>query len=337
MKHVKYPKILQFRNVISNLVNAAQYMGPDCTGEPIYDRSIVLPKLQMHGTVKLHGTNAGISYNHKDGLWIQSRTNIINSNKDNAGFAFFVESNKDEIKDLLSSYLDADSDNTVTVYGEWVGQRIQKGVAISNLEKSLFVFGIKVSNEDESINSYWIDSADFKIPTIRIYNIEDYLTFDLELDLNNPQLIQNELADITNKIEEECPVAKEFGFSGIGEGVVWTINFKNNVYRFKVKGTKHSVSKVKTLASVDVEKLNSINEFVDYSVTKNRVDQGLRVVFGETDLDVKKMGEFIKWIKNDIISEEMDTLVENKLEPKDVAKSISTKAREMFFDVYNKF
>ena len=41
----------------------------------------------------------------------------------------------------------------------------------------------------------------------------------------------------------------------------------------KVKGEKHSSSKVKKLASVDVEKLNSIKDFVDYAVTESRLEQ----------------------------------------------------------------
>ena len=50
-----------------------------------------------------------------------------------------------------------------------------------------------------------------------------------------------------------------------------------------MKGTKHSVSKVKTLAPVNVEKLNSIQEFVDYSVTRVRFEQGLSEVFSSPE------------------------------------------------------
>jgi hypothetical protein len=43
------------------------------------------------------------------------------------------------------------------------------------------------------------------------------------------------------------------------------------------------------------------------------------------------MGEVMRWINEDIIKEETDTLVKNNLEPKDVNKYVSTKVREMFF------
>jgi hypothetical protein len=99
-----------------------------------------------------------------------------------------------------------------------------------------------------------------------------------------------------------------------------------------VKGEKHSSSKVKTLAAVDVEKLNTIKEFVDYSVSESRFNQALENIFPNNEpIDVKKMGDVIRWVVNDVIKEEMDTMVENQLEPKEINKYISSKVREMFF------
>lgn len=120
--------------------------------------------------------------------------------------------------------------------------------------------------------------------------------------------------------------------SMIGEGIVWSAEFKDIVYRFKVKGERHSSSKVKTLASVDVEKLESIQKFVEYAVTENRFNQAIENVFpNQEPIDTKKLGDVIRWVVNDVIKEEMDTMVENKIEPKEVNKYISSKAREMFF------
>jgi hypothetical protein len=104
------------------------------------------------------------------------------------------------------------------------------------------------------------------------------------------------------------------------------------VHRFKVKGEKHSSSKVKTLAAVDVEKLNSITEFIDYAVTDSRFNQALDITYPNNEpIDVKKMGDLIRWVVNDVIKEESDTLSKNGLEPKDVNKYLSAKVREMFF------
>ena len=135
-----------------------------------------------------------------------------------------------------------------------------------------------------------------------------------------------------DKVVSELNEDVNVEISMIGEGIVWTAEVKGVVHRFKVKGEKHSSSKVKTLASVDVEKLNSIKEFVDYAVSESRFNQALENVFPNSEpIDVKKMGDVIRWVVNDVIKEEMDTLVENQLEPKEINKYISAKVREMFF------
>jgi hypothetical protein len=336
-KHISYPKIEQFRNTVANINRQVNFVGLDDSGEPIYDHSIPKPVLTFKGTVKLHGTNAGVSYNTQEGLWAQSRENIITPTQDNAGFAFFVESNKDEFLRLIQLVClkekVAPSEFTISIYGEWCGGNIQKGVGISNLEKSFFIFGVKISKpEDDTFNAYWVDSSYLKSTENKIYNIEDYTTYTIDVDFNMPQLVQNKLSEITEQVELECPIAKAFGHSGVGEGVVWSCEYKGTVHRFKVKGEKHSVSKVKTLASVDTEKLGSIQEFIEYSVTQNRFNQGIEKVFGTPDkVDIKQMGELIRWMVNDVTTEEMDTMVKNNLEPKDVNKYISNKTREMFF------
>ena len=345
-KHISYPKILQFRNIVANVNRAITFTGIDENGDGIYDPSIPKPTLTFKGSVKLHGTNAGVCYNKKEGIWIQSRENIITTEKDNAGFAFFVESNKEKFKELFIQIIKENKDlnyavdvlnHTISIFGEWAGGSIQKNVGISQLEKSFYIFAVKVSKIDDiDFKSYWLPSNNLRGKYNLIYNIEDFETFSVDVDFNMPQLSQNKFAELTEAVENECPVAKEFGIkNGLGEGIVWSCEINGDVHRFKVKGDKHSVSKVKTLASVDIEKLNSIKEFVEYSVTENRFQQAIGIIFLDNDLDVKKLGDLIRWVISDVTKEEMDTMVENKLEPKDVNKYISTKTREMFFTLQN--
>jgi hypothetical protein len=346
MKHISYPEIGQFRNIVSSILRMVNFTGLDEKGEAIYDPSIPKPTLKFNGTVKLHGTNAGVSYNAHDGLWVQSRENIITPQQDNAGFAFFVESHKDVFLQMIMEIFvnnkmqKDDQIHTVTIFGEWAGKGIQKGMGITNLEKSFFIFGVKISKiEDPEFKAYWVDSSYLRSPENKIYNIEDYQTYEIDVDFNMPQLAQNKLVEITIDVENECPVGKAFGFSGIGEGVVWSTEFKGSVHRFKVKGEKHSASKVKVLAEVDIEKLNSIKEFVDYAVTENRFNQAMEKVFGlsKENIDVAKLGDLLRWMVTDIMKEEMDTMVKNNIEPKEVNKYISQKTKEMFFTTYNKF
>lgn len=342
-KHIKYPKIQQFRNVVSDINRMISFVGLDENGNAIYDKSIKKPVLTFKGTVKLHGTNSSVCYNVENGLWVQSRQHIITVENDNYDFAAFVDKNKEIfmsiIKDVMYKHKIDVNINIISIYGEWAGKGIQKNVGISEIEKAFFIFGVKISNpNEEDFKSYWINSKDLKSKENRIFNVEDYKTYEVEVDFNMPGLAQNEFAEITEQVEKECPIAKSFGIdNGVGEGVVWMINYKNVNHRFKVKGAKHSVSKVKKLASIDIEKMNSIKDFVNYTVTENRFLQAIEIVFKDDEIDINKMGDFLRWIVNDINREEMDTMLENNLEPKEVNKYISAKAREMFFAEMNKF
>lgn len=340
-KHISFPSIEQFRNVVGTVNRQYNFVGLDENGEAIYDSSLPKPVLTFKGTVKLHGTNAGVCFNDLDGMWYQSRENIITPEKDNAGFAFFADANKEQFASMFGKIADRSNidttKNTISIYGEWCGGNIQKGVAICNLPKSFFIFGVKVTPHhiegiEKQPSAYWVDYTDLKNNEAKIYNIDDFETYSMDIDFNMPELVQNKLGELTLAVEEECPVGKAFGFSGIGEGIVWSCELKGNIHRFKVKGEKHSSSKVKKLASVDTEKITSIKEFVDYAVTESRFNQAIEKIFPNNEpVDVKKLGDVMRWVVNDIIKEETDTLVQNNLEPKDIGKYVSNKVREMFF------
>jgi len=340
VKISKFPKIGQFREVVKEVQFMSAYCGKDDLGNAIYDHSLPKPTLKFKGTVKLHGTNAGVGYNPTDGLWVQSRTNIIEVGKDNAGFAFFVEGHKQSFLDLFTEIRNENigkigENDDVIIFGEWAGEGIQKGVAITGIPKSFFIFDVKIRPEDETVDPYYIKSSYLSDTDNRIYNIEDYLSFEIEIDFNMPEKSQNKLVEITQAVEELCPVGKAFGVEGVGEGVVWSCNYNDSKLRFKVKGEKHSVTKVKKLASVDTEKLANIEEFVEYAVTEARLYQGLNEIFPDGVLVNNKIGEYLKWVMSDIIAEETDTMTDNGLSPKDVGKYVSNKAKRFFFEQYN--
>lgn len=346
----KYPSINQFRNVIKDVKDRNQFVGIDDAGVAIFDRTIKLPVLKFTGTTKLHGTNAGIGFNFDDlhNYWTQSRVNIITPMKDNAGFAAYVHSRKHDfieifqgIQKTLTRYLENyDQFSGVVIYGEWCGGSIQKSVGINALGNMFVVFGIKLisKNLDKSAN-VWVNDDFIKTVIVNdsemsLYNIFTFGQWELDIDFNEPEQIQNKLIELTEQVEKECPCAFWFGVEkSVGEGIVWShnsIKFPN--LRFKVKGSCHSSSKVKTLAPVDIEKVNSINECVDSIVTESRLNQGLEHLrMNGIELDQKNTGDFIKWVTQDCIKEEIDTILGNNLEVQDVMKGVSKKAKDWFF------
>ena len=89
MKLNKMPSIDQFRQAVRNIKHSAQFQGFDSHAELIMDRNAKMPILDVVGTVKVHGTNAGYSL-HNNEYYCQSKKSVITLQKDNAGFASFV-------------------------------------------------------------------------------------------------------------------------------------------------------------------------------------------------------------------------------------------------------
>jgi hypothetical protein len=322
---ISFPKISQFNSLIQSLK---------------MDGSIT-----FHGTVKLHGTNSAICVQN-DTIWTQSRENVITPAKDNCGFSTYFSSAErqvavfDIVNKLRSTY-NISKDKVVALFGEWVGPGVQKGVAISKLpSKSFFLFAIRVVNTEKVItesNQEGIFKEDLWLPingisnhSIHFYNVEDYKTFSLTIDLNDPKSQVAYIQSLVDEVEKQCPIAKAFNVEGIGEGIVWTADCNGNRLIFKTKGKEHAVTVHKDggTVQVDTEKLNSLNEFATYAITEARLNQGIEKVFGVEALVKEKTGNFIKWITNDILTEEAATISSNGLSAKDVQGIISKKARE---------
>lgn len=335
VKHISFPSIEQYRNAIRNVRDHAQYTGTDENGDATFDRSVRAPKLKYTGTVKLHGTNAGIVFWPDGQVTYQSRERIITPEDDNAGFAKFAKANISKLKEFCPVVV---RNNPVAIFGEWCGGNIQAKVALNQLPKMFVVFGIKDGD-------VWLGNNDLALynePELNIYNIYQFPTYEIEIDFENPEEAQNRLVDITMAVEEECPVGKELGVTGTGEGVVWTLSDNNpgwtfsSKYSFKVKGEKHQNSKVRTVAPVDMERVNSIKEAVDMYLTESRLEQGIDKLreLGK-EFDVKSTGDYLKWIVGDVWKEHGDAIEASGLTQKDVNPVMSRTARLWFMDKLN--
>ena len=316
----KYPSIDQFRNVIRTVRTNHDYQGKDEEGNPIYSHTENYPTLKFKGTVKLHGTNAGI-VDYGDRIEFQSRERVLSLEDDNAGFMRIMHS-----KDLAFLFDRFNSVEYIAVYGEWCGGNIQKSVAINGLDKMFVIFGVKVDDN-------WVElPSDLHNNEEGIYNILQFPTYEIDIDFNTPEIVQNKLIEMTLLVEEECPAGKFFGKEGVGEGIVFTCT-SDQTLKFKSKGEKHSASKVKVINAVDVELMQSINDFVELAVSENRLNQGISF-FKENNISVdsKNTGEFLRWIVTDVLKEEKDTLEESGLDEKKVKAAVATKARVWFLN-----
>jgi len=326
---IRFPKIHQFRQCIREVALRSRF------GEVANGKSPEkLPTLTFTGTVKLHGTNAAIVRKPDGSITYQSRLREITLLNDNAGFAWAMTAiGEDFLNQFLKANLSPGDDETCIIFGEWCGKGIQKGCAVHQLDKMFVIFAAMLSREDKS---RWVDLTPFSAPEHRIFNILDFPTYQLEIDFENPAHAQERLQALVREIEACCPVAKVFGVDGIGEGLVWKCSeegYRSSKLWFKTKGEKHLVSKVKTVAAVDVEKVESIQKFIDMVLTSARLSQGISALIEEgLPVDRRSTGRFLSWIAQDVVSEEKDVIIANGLQMNEVSRQLKNKARDWFFE-----
>jgi hypothetical protein len=330
-KVYKYPSIDQFYQIKRTVVFKTQCIGVDEQQQPILDESIKLPSIEYVGTVKLHGTNNSIVIRRDQPIVTQSRECIITPENDSYGFSKFAHNLPKILLEQFHTYCGGDC----IIYGEFVGKGIQKGVGISQLDRSFFIFGAK-----SIITDKWINCSGLKCNSERIYNIYDYPTYNIVIDFNDPQKSLDDINKWTTEVEESCPISAALGLTGIGEGIVWSPvdpQWCDTSYRitFKTKGIKHD-QHIKREATVDPIKSACIDEFIKKHVVTERLDQGItHLISIKAEITEKSTGEFIKWVRSDILKESIDELVQSKLNIKDINIAISTAARKWYFNKIN--
>ena len=317
--------------------------------------------LKFTGTVKLHGSNAGIRLS-KDGYICQSRNrNLGPEDADNATFRFNMDQHTtyiNTLQDNLCKAYDAEFEDVFVVYGEWCGQGIQKNVAISELSKRLIIFDIKHITEDGK--EVWLSDWQHLLPSDNedmFWNIYEFPTYELELDCNYPDGVVEQLTELVEAVEAECPVAKRFGVSGIGEGIVWThtgetvvvdVEYVNGAgvtvtepkeftvrYVFKTKGQKHDSTGSATKLKVQLtpEQLETQTDFIKAVLTESRLNQGIQYLeeMGH-EVCMKSFGHYIKWVMADVVKEEYDVMIANGIDNKTVGKILPNHIRQWFME-----
>lgn len=317
----KFTSIESFKHVVANVRKHYNKFGKP------------FPTLNFEGTVKLHGTNAGVRRTASGKIQPQSRERLVSIGSDNAGFAFYIESHMDAVKRLFDGFA---SDADVTLYGEWCGGNIQSNVALSKLEKHWVLFAVKVNGE------YAVLPRDLHDNANKIYNVYQIPTYHVEIDFLSPEPASEILADLTLKVEKECPWAKlMFNVEGISEGIVWhSVEHPEKEFLwFKTKGMLHKGNdKTKTpKIKIDDQKLASIKELVNEILPEWRLEQGISYL-RENALPLlpQSTGDYLKWIAKDILKEETDTIVASGFEWKQVQGQVMQTSRQFFLTAINK-
>ncbi|MEB3883701.1 RNA ligase family protein [Lyngbya sp. CCY1209] len=294
------------------------------------------PKVTYRAKIKLDGTNGGIQIFTDGRIAAQSRSQIINAKNDNAGFADWVTSQIDFFSQIAG-------DEHLTIFGEWCGKGIQKRASISKIDRKIFaVFalqygGIEGKKARLEVDPDRICAAIAPHPDIFVL---PFVGEPIVLDFGDREQLKaasDRLNQMVSDVEQCDPWVKEnFGIEGLGEGVVLypksDTRIENIAYAdllFKAKGEQHQVVKTKKSVQIDPEVAQSIEDFVKLFVTNLRLEQAITEACGG-ELDMKHMGNFLKWIVTDIQKESVAELESNQLQWKDVSKSITNVARTWY-------
>lgn len=342
----KYPKIRQFRDIVQDVKHYSELTGVDDEGNPVYNILNPKPLIIFTGTTKVHGTNAGIYYNWEtEELRAQQRNSFCDDNA-HYGFKEWVKENEKLLKDYIFNYFDNSSYvplKEITLYGEWAGVGIQNGVGVSKLPKFFYLTDIYYLTKLTNLEGF-VDKVGLNLlpgmPGIRLYNSEDFRPRieSIAIDFNKPELAIEALEELTLRIENECPVAKQLGAEGklIGEGIVWSARYKGKTLTFKTKGPKHHAPGVKKIVAISPEVTNSVTEFVDLTVNERRLEQALHEVIGAEIPTAQHLGKFLGWVGKDVKEEEIDTLTAAGLDWSHVKKAIPRKAKDWYLEYLNK-
>ena len=284
------------------------------------------------GTAKIDGSNCSLVEKNKVRSY-QSRNNIITIDNDHLKFAAFAESKIgafDSLYDKIYSWYDYNQDYVYVIYGEYFGKNIQRDLAVSQVKRSFAIFDVIIFTSD---NFIYLPPDKLELlndHANRIYNVYEFGTFNLKINLDNLDEANAILETNTLQVGKQCPVGKYFGIEGRGEGVVYSCY--DPLLKFKVKTDESSVVYRHEKNLAKVEETKNIQEFIDYSVTENRLNQGLTEIFNGKKIDESDVPDFIRWVVADVLREEDLTIQTNNLDLRRLKKAIGKKARDFIMN-----
>ena len=327
---IKYPSIDSYKNVVKEINRT--------TGVESF------PTIRMTGTVKIHGTNAGVIITQDGDVLAQSRNRLLTLDSDNAGFASFVEVSRDHFLACAQKSIGKTEWPYVVVYGEWCGGNIQAGVGVNGMPKSFVAFDVYLTDGEDGV---FIDQCEsFSNDDRRIYSIYEFKTWEMDINFSSRDDVEK-LNELTLQVESRCPVAMVLNAGGesfTGEGIVWRGNHKGKRLLFKHKGEKHQrgggSKSIKTVAAFTPEQQSAVDSFCAEALTVDRLMQGMEYLseMGH-EKTMKSTGIYLGWVMRDINKEcrlSIDELESaHGIEWKILNNKITKTVREWYFDNCN--
>ncbi|CAO2651869.1 Nn.00g001520.m01.CDS01 [Neocucurbitaria sp. VM-36] len=336
-----YPKIT---NHVSEIVQNLQHLNRDPENP---EGEVVLDQVPLVGTIKLHGTHADIVIYNDDRIVFQSRNVTgLSAAKDNQGFATAMSKKSKTLLRLRDLYLSrwtqlnpnatVDASRPVLIAGEWIGENVQKGVAIAQLSKRFVIISVNINGQWQNDTSF----SGISLPNHDIYNISRAGLFNATL---YPQDIQRTLAEVeplAEAVANRCPFAETFGVEGEGEGLVWKLaphQYNSNpTLWFKTKGGRFKPTfarppkKIKSFDTVEEQRREAAS-LVQVWCSEQRLEQGWDVMREKgIERNLRGLSDFLKWVQHDVLVEEKGYIQQYKVDESGLKISIARIAKPWY-------
>ncbi len=284
------------------------------------------PTVRLGRKIKLHGTNGGVRVAPDGAVAAQSKSRDITSEKDNAGFAKWVETN-------VSAFAAVAKGQTITIFGEWAGLGIQRKDVVTTLKaKYFFVFSVQLGD-------YMITNP--RVIEMMVPDLDNLLIIPWDASGGSDLMFTIDFGDIeaareftdmasvdAEKVGELDPfIASVFEVEGSGEGHVYMpidslMRDEFSELTFKVKAESHRVKQTEKAASVKVEIPEDVQDFVKKFVTDARGEQAVAEACGGL-YEKRFMSKYMKWMGQDIKKESEVELAEMGKAWKDVSAPLN--------------
>lgn len=343
-----YPKITShISEVVEKLL--ALHRNPE---KP--ESEVSIAPVPIIGTVKLHGTHGDILIYHDNTIVFQSRNTVgLSPLKDNQGFAAAMSDKTAALLQLRDSCLSRWRDlhparqlcqtHPVILAGEWIGTKIQKDVAISQLSRRFVIVSLSINAEWQRDQDY----ADIAAPKYDVYNISQAGVFRATLYPHDVQRTVADVEQLAEQVAAQCPFARLFGVEGAGEGIVWKPFSESTAYHaspalwFKTKGgsfkqasyqaPRQRIEK-KVGGREDEEARRREAEMAAQSWCGTlRLEQGWDVLREKgIKRDAQGLGAFLTWIQQDILVEEKQSMQRAEIDEAVLKKEIARIAKPWY-------
>lgn len=351
--HLPFRHIGSFHNVSKWAHKTLTSNAPESLKQSLQDT------IRYIGTVKLHGTSFQVQC-HRGYFVPQSRNQALVGDSGHYGSVDWLQDLRvieaiREVEQDIRLRFNLHEDTPLILCGEWCGGNVQKKVALQELPKQWVLFQAAVPNLNhipghDSPLTYLHHTAiqpfggRYKDRDVALFSIKDVSTWSLDICWSSTESVNAAIQKVnewTLAVEQECPWAAQshYGVHGIGEGIVWVPEGPEllNVTElcFKSKGHEHKRHNKPVLkqdpARLNPERLSSVQQFVEFAMSPDRLEQGLEVMCANgVALELKNIKVFLDWVSADVRRECADELEASGLSWKDVEK-IVTRNSAVFF------